>query len=60
MDANEPGSSKPEETDPLRAYALQNAEREATKPRSSPMGPFLVSVLVTAVILALAFFLWGR
>ena len=61
MDANEPGSSKPEETDPLRAYALQNAAREATKPRSSSaVGPFLVSVLVTAVILALAFFLWGR
>jgi hypothetical protein len=53
-------SDKPEETDPLRAYALQNAAREATKPRSSPMVPFLISVLVTAVILAIAFYLWGR
>jgi hypothetical protein len=60
MDANEPESKAPEEHDPLRAYALQNAAREATKPRSSPMVPFLVSVLVTAVILAIAFYLWGR
>jgi hypothetical protein len=61
MDANERESSPSEEHDPLRAYALQNAAKEATKPgpRSS-VGPFLVSVLVTAVILAIAFYLWGR
>lgn len=58
MDAPERESSKPEETDPLRAYALQNAAREATKPRS-PIVPFLVSVLVTAVILAIAYYVWG-
>jgi len=52
-------SDAPEEHDPLRAYALQNATREATKPKSS-VGPFLISVLVTAVILAVAFYLWGR
>jgi hypothetical protein len=51
-------SETPEEQDPLRAYALQNATKEA-KPRSS-VGPFLISVLVTAVILAIAFYLWGR
>jgi hypothetical protein len=59
MDANERESSTPEETDPLRAYALQNATREATKPKSS-LAPFLVSVLVTAAILGIAFYLWGR
>jgi hypothetical protein len=58
MDANEPESSTPEEQDPLRAYALQNATKEV-KPRSS-VGPFLISVLVTGVILAIAFYLWGR
>jgi hypothetical protein len=60
MDANEREPRTPEDNDPLRAYALQNAAREATKPRSSPAVPFLVSVLVTAVILAIAFYLWGR
>jgi hypothetical protein len=60
MDANERESSAPEEHDPLRAYALQNAAQETTKPRSSPLVPFLVSVVVTAVILAIAFYLWGR
>ena len=59
MEANERESGTPEEHDPLRAYALQNATREATKPKSSTV-PFLVSVLVTAVILATAFYLWGR
>ena len=59
MEANERESRTPEETDPLRAYALQNATREATKPKSS-VGPFLISVLVTGVILAIAFYLWGR
>jgi len=58
MDANEPESRTPEETDPLRAYALQNAAKEV-KPKSS-VAPFLVSVVVTAVILAIAFYLWGR
>jgi len=61
MDANERESSPPEEHDPLRAYALQNAAKQATKPRPrSSVGPFIVSVLVTAVILAIAFYLWGR
>ena len=59
MDANKRESSTPEEQDPLRAYALQNATREATKPKSSVV-PFLVSVLVTALILAIAYYLWGR
>lgn len=58
MDVNERESGTPEETDPLRAYALQNAAKEV-KPKSS-VGPFLVSVLITAVILAIAYFLWGR
>jgi hypothetical protein len=57
MAENERESGSPEH-DPLRAYALQNAAKEV-KPRSS-VGPFLVSVLVTAVILAVAFYLWGR
>ena len=51
-------SDKPEETDPLRAYALQNAAKDV-KPRSS-VPAFLISVLVTALILAIAFYLWGR
>jgi hypothetical protein len=59
MDAKERESSIPEEQDPLRAYALQNAAKEATKPKSS-VGSFLISVLVTAVILGIAFYLWGR
>jgi hypothetical protein len=48
----------PEEHDPIRAYAHQNAAKEV-KPRSS-VPAFLISVLVTAVILAIAFYLWGR
>jgi hypothetical protein len=59
MDTPEHESGAPEEPDPLRAYALQNAARVATKPRSS-MVPFLISVLVTAVILAIAYYLWGQ
>ena len=61
MDANERESERQEETDLIRAYALENAERAAkqVKPRS-PVLPFLVSVLVTAVILGAAFYLWGR
>ena len=54
-------SDEPEETDPIRAYALQNAAQEASKPRRrSPLVPFLASVVITAVILALAFYLWGK
>lgn len=56
-------SEKPEETDPLRAYALQNAAREAVKPRSgggSWVLPFLAAAIVTALILAAAFYLWGN
>jgi hypothetical protein len=61
MDANERESGTPEETDPLRAYAMQNAMREASRPRDrSPVVPFLISVLLTAAILAVAFYLWGR
>ena len=59
MDANEREARTPEDNDPLRAYALQNAAKEATKPQSS-VGPFLISVLVTALILGIAFYLWGR
>ena len=61
MDANEREPGSPEETDPIRAFALQNMAQEASKPRRrSPALPFLISVLVTAVILALAFYLWGK
>jgi hypothetical protein len=54
---------EPEETDPIRAYAMQNAAREALKPR--PRGgswvlPFLAAVVITAVILAAAFYMWGN
>lgn len=59
MDANESESRPPEEHDPIRAYAMQNVAQEQAKPRS-PVIPFLVSALVTAVILAIAFYLWGR
>jgi hypothetical protein len=52
-------SEQPEDNDPLRAYALQNATKKDVKPRSSS-APFIVSLLVTAVILAAAFYLWGR
>jgi hypothetical protein len=61
MDANERESGAPEETDPIRAYVLQNAAREASKPRAGGwVIPFLISVLVTAVVLAVAFYLWGK
>ena len=59
MDANELESRPPEEHDPIRAYAMQNVAQKAAKPRSS-VGSFFVSVLVTAVILVIAFYLWGR
>ena len=32
MDANERESGKPEETDPIRAYAIQNAALAEAKP----------------------------
>ena len=57
MDVNEREPANPDH-DPLREYALQNAAKEV-KPRSQVI-PFLISVLVTAIILGLAFFLWGR
>jgi hypothetical protein len=63
MDANERESGPPEETDPLRAYALQNAAREAAEPKSSGRSwviPFLAAVVATAIILAAAFYLWGN
>ena len=61
MDANERESERQNDTDLIRAYALENAERAAkqVKPRS-PVLPFVISVLVTAVILGIAFYLWGR
>jgi hypothetical protein len=59
MAGNERESGTPEDHDPIRAYATQNVEQEAAKPRSSA-GPFLVSLLITAVILAIAFYVWGR
>lgn len=59
MDANERESKPPEEQDPIRAYAMQNVAQETAKPRSSVL-PFLVSVLVTALVLGIAFYLWGR
>ena len=63
MDAKERESGPPEEPDPIRAYAMQNAAREALKPRSSGGSwvlPFLAAVVITAVILAAAFYVWGN
>ncbi len=63
MNANEGGSNGPEEQDPIRAFALQNAARAAEKPKSSGASwvvPFLVAVLITGVILAAAYYFWGR
>jgi len=63
MDANERESGTSEETDPIRAYAMQNAAREAVRPRSSVGSwvlPFLAAVVITALILAAAFYLWGN
>ncbi len=63
MDAKERESGVPEEDDPIRALAMQNAARAAEQPRSSGfswLGPFLVAVLITGVILAAAYYLWGR
>jgi hypothetical protein len=59
MAANERETGTPEETDPIRAYAIQNTVQDVAKPRS-PVIPFLISALATAAILAAAFYLWGR
>ena len=56
-------SNKPEETDPIRAYAIQNAALAEAKPKrsgSSWVLPFLASVLVTEVILAAVYYFWGQ
>ena len=61
MDAKERESGAPEETDPIRAYVLQNAAREASKPSGrSWVLPFLASVVVTGLILAAVYYFWGR
>ena len=62
MDANERESGKPEETDPIRAYAIQNALAEAKPKRSggSWVLPFLASVLVTGLLMAAVYYFWGR
>jgi len=63
MDANERESGKPEETDPIRAYAIQNAALAEAKPKrsgSSWVLPFLASVLVTGLLLAAVYYIWGR
>lgn len=56
-------SNKPEETDPIRAYAIQNAALAEAKPKRSGsfwVLPFLASVLVTGLILAAVYYFWGR
>ena len=63
MDANERESGAPEEDDPIRALAMQNAARAAEKlpsRGSSWVLPFLAAVLITGVILAVAYYLWGQ
>jgi hypothetical protein len=63
MDAKERESGTPEETDPLRTYAMQNAARAAVEPSSNRRSwiiPFLVAVLITAGLLAAAYYLWGK
>ena len=63
MNANERESGPPEETDPIRAYAIQNAALAEAKPKrsgSSWVLPFLASVLVTGLILATVYYFWGR
>ena len=60
MDAKERES---EEDDPIRALAMQNAARAAERPQSKGFSwllPFLIAVLITGVILAAAYYLWGR
>ena len=56
-------SEKPEETDPIRAFVLQNEALADSKPKrsgSSWVVPFLASVLVTGLILAAVYYFWGR
>jgi hypothetical protein len=56
-------SEKPEETDPIRAYAIQNAALAEAKPKrsgSSWVMPFLASVLVTGLLMAAVYYFWGR
>jgi hypothetical protein len=62
MDANERESGKPEETDPIRAFVLQNEALADAKPKRSGswVVPFLASVLVTGLILAAVYYFWGR
>ena len=63
MDANERDSGKLEETDPIRAYAIQNAALAEAKPKqggTSWVVPFLASVLVTGLIMAAVYYFWGR
>jgi len=55
-------SDKPEETDPIRAYAAQNAALAESKPkraRGSWVIPFLLSAAVTGLILAAVYYYWG-
>jgi len=63
MNANERESGTPEETDPIRAYAIQNAALAEAKPKrsgSSWVMPFLASVLITGLLLAAVYYFWGR
>jgi hypothetical protein len=63
MDANERESGTRQETDPIRAYAIQNTALAEAKPKrsgSSWVLPFLASVLVTGLILAAVYYFWGR
>ena len=62
MDANERESGTPEETDPIRAYAIQNAALAETKPKrsgSSWVMPFLASVLITGLLMVAVYYFWG-
>ncbi|GEM_PF-3244418 len=63
MNPDERAPETPEETDPIRAYAMQNAARSAQQPRprgSSWVLPFLIAVLITGAILAGAYYFWGN
>ncbi|HEY2844963.1 MAG TPA: hypothetical protein VGJ09_14980 [Bryobacteraceae bacterium] len=53
----------PQDPDPIRAYAAQNAALAEAKPKraSKPwVLPFLGSVLLTGLILAAVYYFWGR
>ena len=63
MDANERESGRAEETDPIRAYAMQNAALAEAKPKRSGGSwviPFLASVLATGLTMAAVYYFWGR